>query len=91
MKFELPGGKLWHKDHRFESTRQEFQTWVNRVAECFGYSVRFVSVGPEDAVVGTLTQMGIFNSSIVAGGSQESPIVVHSIDRNHRALIMTIF
>jgi hypothetical protein len=30
------------------------------VAERFGYSVRFLPVGPEDAVVGPPTQMGVF-------------------------------
>lgn len=61
VKFEtLPAGKLRHKDHRFEWTRQQFQHWATGVAERFGYSVRFLPVGPEDAVVGAPTQMGIF-------------------------------
>lgn len=61
VKFEnLPAGKLRHKDHRFEWTREEFQGWANRVAERFGYSVRFLPVGPEDADVGAPTQMGVF-------------------------------
>jgi 3' terminal RNA ribose 2'-O-methyltransferase Hen1 len=61
VKFEtLPAGKMRHKDHRFEWTRAEFQTWATGVAQRFGYSVRFLPVGPEDAVVGSPTQMGIF-------------------------------
>lgn len=61
VKFEnLTAGKLRHKDHRFEWTREEFQVWANRVAERFGYSVRFLPVGAEDAVVGAPTQMGVF-------------------------------
>lgn len=61
VKFEnLPAGKLRHKDHRFEWTREEFQGWANRVAERFGYSVQFLPVGPEDADVGAPTQMGVF-------------------------------
>ncbi len=61
VKFEnLPSGKLRHKDHRFEWTREEFQGWANRVAERFSYSVRFLPVGPEDADVGAPTQMGVF-------------------------------
>lgn len=61
VKFEtLPAGKLRHKDHRFEWTRLEFQNWANAVAERFGYSVRFLPVGPEDPAVGSPTQMGIF-------------------------------
>ena len=56
----LPAGKFRHRDHRFEWTRAEFQTWANRVAARFGYSVRFLPVGPEDSVVGSPTQMGVF-------------------------------
>jgi 3' terminal RNA ribose 2'-O-methyltransferase Hen1 len=62
VKFEtLPAGKMRHKDHRFEWTRAEFQTWSNTIAKRFGYSVRFLPIGPEDSVVGSPTQMGIFN------------------------------
>jgi 3' terminal RNA ribose 2'-O-methyltransferase Hen1 len=61
VKFEtLPAGKLRHKDHRFEWTRSEFQSWANRIAGRFGYSVRFLPIGPEDAALGSPTQMGIF-------------------------------
>ena len=61
VKFEtLPAGKMRHKDHRFEWTRPEFQSWANTIAERFGYSVRFLPVGPEDSIVGSPTQMGIF-------------------------------
>jgi 3' terminal RNA ribose 2'-O-methyltransferase Hen1 len=61
VKFEnLPAGKLRHKDHRFEWTRREFQSWANRVAERFGYSVQFLPVGSEDLEVGAPTQMGVF-------------------------------
>lgn len=61
VKFEtLPTGKMRHSDHRFEWTRAEFQSWASRVAERFAYSVRFLPIGPEDAVVGSPTQMGIF-------------------------------
>ena len=58
----LPAGKFRHRDHRFEWTRAEFQDWANRVAARFGYRVRFLSVGPEDAVVGAPTQMGVFET-----------------------------
>jgi len=61
VKFEnLPAGKFRHRDHRFEWTRQDFQTWANRVAERFGYSVRFLPIGQEDVTVGAPSQMGIF-------------------------------
>jgi 3' terminal RNA ribose 2'-O-methyltransferase Hen1 len=57
----LPLGKLRHKDHRFEWTRHEFRTWANSVAERFGYTVRFLPIGPEDATLGAPSQMGVFN------------------------------
>jgi len=60
----LPAGKFRHRDHRFEWTREEFQEWGNRVGAQFGYSVRFVAVGPGDSVVGSPTQMGIFEASL---------------------------
>lgn len=61
VKFEtLPAGKMRHKDHRFEWTRAEFQFWATNIATRFGYSVRFLPVGPEDQAVGSPTQMGIF-------------------------------
>ncbi len=56
----LPADQLRHADHRFEWTRSGFQTWATGIAEQFGYSVRFLPVGPEDKAVGAPTQMGVF-------------------------------
>jgi 3' terminal RNA ribose 2'-O-methyltransferase Hen1 len=56
----LAAGRLRHPDHRFEWTRQEFRDWANGIAGRFGYTVRFVGVGPEDRELGSPTQMGIF-------------------------------
>ncbi len=56
----LPHGQFRHKDHRFEWSRHEFSAWANGIAERFGYSVRFLPIGPEDSVVGAPTQMGVF-------------------------------
>ena len=56
----MPTGKLRHRDHRFEWTRSEFQTWATGIARRFGYTVRFLPIGPEDSIVGSPTQMGIF-------------------------------
>ena len=56
----LRAGGLRHRDHRFEWTRAEFQRWATRVAQPYGYAVDFRAVGPEDAHVGSPTQMGIF-------------------------------
>lgn len=64
IKFEnLPAGKLRHKDHRFEWTRNEFESWAGGVANRFGYTVRHLAIGAEDAIVGAPTQMGVFTRS----------------------------
>lgn len=61
VKFEtLPAGRPRHRDHRFEWTRAQFQTWASRVSAAFGYEARFVSIGPDDAAVGPPTQMAVF-------------------------------
>lgn len=57
---DLPAGRLRHRDHRFEWTRAEFASWANAVAARFGYSARRIGIGPDDAEVGSPTQMGIF-------------------------------
>ncbi len=56
----LPTGKFRHKDHRFEWTREEFQTWAETICRRFGYSVRFLPIGPEDENVGSPSQMAVF-------------------------------
>lgn len=61
----LPAGRFRHRDHRFEWTRAEFRAWAERVAGEHGYRVRYLPVGPEDAAVGSPTQMGVFER---AGG-----------------------
>ena len=61
VKFENPhAGNLRHKDHRFEWTRDEFQSWATRIAKRFGYTVVFHPIGPEDENVGSPTQMAVF-------------------------------
>ncbi len=61
VRFEtLPTGQLRHRDHRFEWTRQEFQSWCTGVADRYGYGVRFLPIGAKDGVVGSPTQMGVF-------------------------------
>ncbi|HEY0753595.1 MAG TPA: 3' terminal RNA ribose 2'-O-methyltransferase Hen1 [Ktedonobacteraceae bacterium] len=62
VKFEtMTSGSMRHSDHRFEWTRAEFQSWAARVAQRHGYAVRCLPLGPEDAVVGAPSQMGIFS------------------------------
>ena len=56
----LPAGEFRHRDHRFEWTRDQFRAWADRVASRFRYVVRFAPVGPEDPLVGSPTQMGVF-------------------------------
>ncbi|MCW5980607.1 MAG: 3' terminal RNA ribose 2'-O-methyltransferase Hen1 [Bryobacteraceae bacterium] len=56
----LPANRLRHRDHRFEWTRPQFAVWAAAVADRFGYSVRFLGIGPEDFVAGPPTQMGVF-------------------------------
>ena len=60
-KFEtMPAGSFRHKDHRFEWTRTEFQSWAGRVSAKYGYGATFLPVGPDDAALGSPTQMGVF-------------------------------
>jgi 3' terminal RNA ribose 2'-O-methyltransferase Hen1 len=81
----LPAGTLRHKDHRFEWTRAEFETWAQDVATRFGYAVRFAPVGPEDEVVGAPTQMAVF--TLRAGGeTNDSETVLDAVDTESSVL-----
>ena len=61
VRFEfLVAGAMRHRDHRFEWTRAEFQSWAQRVADQRGYAVRFLPVGVDDPEVGPPTQMAVF-------------------------------
>jgi len=62
QRVQLVHGSLIYRDHRFEWTRQPSQNWATNVAERFGYSVRFLAVGPQAAEVGPPTQMGVFGA-----------------------------
>jgi 3' terminal RNA ribose 2'-O-methyltransferase Hen1 len=58
-----------HPDHRFEWTREQFQSWADAVAERHGYTVTFRPVGETDAQYGAPTQLALFRqSSAVDGG-----------------------
>jgi 3' terminal RNA ribose 2'-O-methyltransferase Hen1 len=64
VKWETLGvGRFRHPDHRFEWTRLEFQDWSNAIASRFGYTMRFVAVGPDDEKLGPPTQMAIFEAA----------------------------
>ncbi len=56
----LGPGRFRHPDHRFEWTRGEFAGWARAVADRHGYRVRHLPIGPEDAEVGSPTQMAVF-------------------------------
>ena len=47
--------KMRHDDHRFEWTREQFQTWCREVAP--HYELRFEGIGDEHPIHGTPTQM----------------------------------
>ena len=65
VKFEnLQAGNFRHKDHRFEWTQDEFQSWAIEVTERFDYTVAFHPIGPEDENVGPPTQMAVFTRKI---------------------------
>jgi len=49
-----------HTDHRFEWTRNEFETWANQVANTNNYKVQFLPIGEENEKVGAPSQMAIF-------------------------------
>ena len=53
-------GDMRHRDHRFEWTRDEFKIWSEKIAERYGYTVRFIQIGEIDAEYGSPTQMGVF-------------------------------
>jgi 3' terminal RNA ribose 2'-O-methyltransferase Hen1 len=57
----LQAGTFRHKDHRFEWSRQEFQTWASRIAERFNYTMRYLPIGPQDDAVGALSHMVVFS------------------------------
>jgi 3' terminal RNA ribose 2'-O-methyltransferase Hen1 len=57
----LPAGSMRHRDHRFEWSRAEFAAWAKRMAEQFGYGVRFLPIGPEHPEHGPPTQMAVFS------------------------------
>lgn len=54
----LPAGKFRHSDHRFEWTREEFQSWAESVKE--DYEVGFSGIGEAHEDFGHPTQMAVF-------------------------------
>jgi 3' terminal RNA ribose 2'-O-methyltransferase Hen1 len=56
----LAAGHVRHRDHRFEWSRAQFQSWAATAAQKFGYAVRFADLGPQAPDIGAPTQMGVF-------------------------------
>ncbi|WP_308166609.1 3' terminal RNA ribose 2'-O-methyltransferase Hen1 [Nocardia albiluteola] len=73
----LPAGKFRHTDHRFEWSRAEFDDWARRVAETYGYSVRFGPIGPTDPDLGSPTQLAVFEKSATSSG----PTATHTSEK----------
>jgi len=69
----LAAGKFRHRDHRFEWTRAELQAWAQAVAARFRYTVRFLPVGPDDAEVGSPTQMALFTVASSGAAPRSAP------------------
>ena len=59
-------GKLRHRDHRFEWTRQEFQQWAGAIAGRRQYSVEFQGIGETHEKHGEPTQMAVFRQKKTA-------------------------
>jgi hypothetical protein len=58
-------GKFRHADHKFEFTRQEFNSWAQKIALTYNYLVEFNGVGEaplneQHRNIGTCTQIAIF-------------------------------
>lgn len=56
----LPAGKFRHRDHRFEWTRAEFQSWAEGICDRFGYTAELLPIGDVDETVGAPSQMAVF-------------------------------
>jgi 3' terminal RNA ribose 2'-O-methyltransferase Hen1 len=61
----LTAGSMRHKDHRFEWTREQFQTWAKGICARFGYACEFRDIGDSGVAqdgrdVGSPSQMGVF-------------------------------
>lgn len=63
---KLHAGEFRHDDHRFEWSRQQFETWAKPLADRSGYEVRFEPVGPVEERYGAPTQMAVFTRKEVS-------------------------
>lgn len=51
---------LRHRDHRFEWTREQFNSWCNELSAKYKYSVNIGGIGEEDQDFGFPTQIAVF-------------------------------
>jgi 3' terminal RNA ribose 2'-O-methyltransferase Hen1 len=58
--YGMTGGRLRHRDHRFEWDRAEFTAWASRVGAAYGYGVRLAGVGQQSPAAGAPTQLAVF-------------------------------
>jgi 3' terminal RNA ribose 2'-O-methyltransferase Hen1 len=61
--YGMTGGRLRHRDHRFEWDRAEFTAWASRVGAAYGYRVRFAGAGEESPAAGPPTQLAVFTAA----------------------------
>jgi 3' terminal RNA ribose 2'-O-methyltransferase Hen1 len=67
--YGLAGGRLRHRDHRFEWDRAEFTAWASRVGAAYGYRVRFAGAGEESPAAGPPTQLAVFTAEALGGAA----------------------
>ncbi len=56
----LAAGAFRHPDHRFEWTREQFRSWVERIGATYGYRPALRGIGRPDETLGAPTQMAVF-------------------------------
>ncbi|KAI1308380.1 Small RNA 2'-O-methyltransferase [Mortierella claussenii] len=64
LRYGTPESIFRNDDHRFEWTREEFETWCKSAAKQYGYSVSFTGVGllpQSDRQVGYCTQIAVLH------------------------------
>jgi SAM-dependent methyltransferase len=72
--YGMTGGRLRHRDHRFEWDRAEFTGWATRVGAAYGYGVRFAGVGQETPAAGAPTQLAVFTRAGAQATGAPAPL-----------------
>lgn len=58
--YGMKESNLRHPDHRFEWSRNEFESWCLRITKEYRYDVTFKEIGETIDQIGAPTQMGVF-------------------------------